>query len=418
MLRMQRIEDMMENGFRAGIGQGNLHDQLVSGQSMMHHPMRGRTRDSLLLNNAFSSGSGSAGSVSSNDSRVGGVNPPSNGVRVSSTVRGTSATTKNVTGRNGCRHTKRSPSERRFKCDQVGCERMFFTRKDVKRHMVVHTGVRNFPCPFCQQRFGRKDHLVRHAKKSHNRDTRTSALNAYASSSPSSLHHQQFLSPQPPSAHKRSQSGQNTLPMRDTSVSHHQSGSNGHPSCCSTSSSSPPDHHSILILSGANGSNGSYHHSPVHQGVSDAHQFASSMMAHHHNLHHQQQADQLHHSLANSQAVQSHNSVAQLPHAMVKTETGTPPGPSYFTFPVASTPPFVSHSLMSHPFVPSSPRSLYSSPVGPSAFSVNAVHGMPLGSSQLSAVMCGEHVGHPSSVAMSFSHAENPQLPHFSQAFQ
>lgn len=70
------------------------------------------------------------------------------------------------------RQTKRPPSERRFKCDQ--CERMFFTRKDVKRHLVVHTGIRNFACPYCTQRFGRKDHLVRHAKKSHNRDTRSS----------------------------------------------------------------------------------------------------------------------------------------------------------------------------------------------------------------------------------------------------
>ena len=53
---------------------------------------------------------------------------------------------------------------------------MFFTRKDVKRHLVVHTGIRNFACPFCTQRFGRKDHLVRHAKKSHNRDTRSSTV--------------------------------------------------------------------------------------------------------------------------------------------------------------------------------------------------------------------------------------------------
>ncbi|XP_023233923.1 zinc finger protein PLAGL1-like [Centruroides vittatus] len=59
----------------------------------------------------------------------------------------------------------KGPSERKFKCDQ--CDRSFFTRKDVKRHMVVHTGVRNFLCQLCPQRFGRKDHLVRHIKKSH-----------------------------------------------------------------------------------------------------------------------------------------------------------------------------------------------------------------------------------------------------------
>ncbi|XP_054153389.1 uncharacterized protein LOC128952080 [Oppia nitens] len=81
----------------------------------------------------------------------------------------------------GSRPTKRPPSERRFKCDQ--CERMFFTRKDVKRHLVVHTGIRNFACPYCTQRFGRKDHLVRHAKKSHNRDTRSSTTMKGSSSS-------------------------------------------------------------------------------------------------------------------------------------------------------------------------------------------------------------------------------------------
>lgn len=43
----------------------------------------------------------------------------------------------------------------------------------MKRHLVVHTGVRNFACPYCTQRFGRKDHLVRHAKKSHGQDTRS-----------------------------------------------------------------------------------------------------------------------------------------------------------------------------------------------------------------------------------------------------
>ncbi|XP_053201484.1 GATA zinc finger domain-containing protein 14-like [Panonychus citri] len=86
----------------------------------------------------------------------------------------TSTTTvTNTTTTTNMRKTKRSPNERRFKCDQ--CERMFFTRKDVKRHLVVHTGVRNYACPFCQQRFGRKDHLVRHAKKSHQKDTRASA---------------------------------------------------------------------------------------------------------------------------------------------------------------------------------------------------------------------------------------------------
>uniref|UniRef100_A0A8C4QYX0 PLAG1 like zinc finger 1 n=1 Tax=Eptatretus burgeri TaxID=7764 RepID=A0A8C4QYX0_EPTBU len=55
--------------------------------------------------------------------------------------------------------------EKRHQCDQ--CGRQFYTRKDVRRHLVVHTGRKDFACTVCGQRFGRKDHLTRHAKKSH-----------------------------------------------------------------------------------------------------------------------------------------------------------------------------------------------------------------------------------------------------------
>ncbi|XP_071964764.1 uncharacterized protein [Antedon mediterranea] len=56
--------------------------------------------------------------------------------------------------------------EKKHKCDE--CDRKFYTRKDVRRHTVVHTGQKNFLCQTCGQRFGRKDHLVRHTRKSHN----------------------------------------------------------------------------------------------------------------------------------------------------------------------------------------------------------------------------------------------------------
>ncbi|XP_007654588.1 zinc finger protein PLAGL1 isoform X2 [Ornithorhynchus anatinus] len=55
--------------------------------------------------------------------------------------------------------------ERKHQCDH--CERRFYTRKDVRRHLVVHTGCKDFLCQFCSQRFGRKDHLTRHTKKTH-----------------------------------------------------------------------------------------------------------------------------------------------------------------------------------------------------------------------------------------------------------
>ncbi|XP_045400458.1 zinc finger protein PLAGL1 [Lemur catta] len=55
--------------------------------------------------------------------------------------------------------------EKKHRCDH--CERRFYTRKDVRRHLVVHTGCKDFLCQFCAQRFGRKDHLTRHTKKTH-----------------------------------------------------------------------------------------------------------------------------------------------------------------------------------------------------------------------------------------------------------
>lgn len=72
-------------------------------------------------------------------------------------------------------HSDRPPSsessttmpvrERKYSCER--CDRRFYTRKDVRRHAVVHTGRRDFLCTRCAQRFGRRDHLTRHLKKSH-----------------------------------------------------------------------------------------------------------------------------------------------------------------------------------------------------------------------------------------------------------
>lgn len=60
----------------------------------------------------------------------------------------------------------KTPADKKYRCNF--CDRSFYTGKDVRRHMVVHTGLRDFLCQFCPQRFGRKDHLTRHIKKSHN----------------------------------------------------------------------------------------------------------------------------------------------------------------------------------------------------------------------------------------------------------
>ncbi|XP_069777559.1 zinc finger protein PLAG1 isoform X2 [Narcine bancroftii] len=58
--------------------------------------------------------------------------------------------------------------EKKHQC--YHCDRCFYTRKDVRRHLVVHTGRKDFLCQYCAQRFGRKDHLTRHMKKSHSQE--------------------------------------------------------------------------------------------------------------------------------------------------------------------------------------------------------------------------------------------------------
>lgn len=64
--------------------------------------------------------------------------------------------------------------EKKHQCDH--CARCFYTRKDVRRHLVVHTGCKDFLCQFCAQRFGRKDHLTRHTKKTHSQELMKESL--------------------------------------------------------------------------------------------------------------------------------------------------------------------------------------------------------------------------------------------------
>lgn len=44
---------------------------------------------------------------------------------------------------------------------------IIFDKMKIYFFSVVHTGNREFSCPHCSQRFGRKDHMTRHAKKTH-----------------------------------------------------------------------------------------------------------------------------------------------------------------------------------------------------------------------------------------------------------
>lgn len=59
-------------------------------------------------------------------------------------------------------------TEKTHACED--CGKTFYTRKDVRRHMITHTKKKDFLCQYCPQRFGRKDHLTRHLRSSHTGD--------------------------------------------------------------------------------------------------------------------------------------------------------------------------------------------------------------------------------------------------------
>uniref|UniRef100_A0A3Q2PBI6 Zinc finger protein PLAGL2-like n=1 Tax=Fundulus heteroclitus TaxID=8078 RepID=A0A3Q2PBI6_FUNHE len=84
--------------------------------------------------------------------------------------------------------------ERKYSCER--CDRRFYTRKDVRRHAVVHTGRRDFLCPCCAQRFGRRDHLTRHLKKSHAQESG-------------------LMPPSTPSTHVAAQATTNARPVKE-----------------------------------------------------------------------------------------------------------------------------------------------------------------------------------------------------------
>lgn len=57
--------------------------------------------------------------------------------------------------------------DRQHKCKEQGCYMAFAAAKDLKRHLLCHTGEVPFECAVCTTKFRRKDNLERHIRKTH-----------------------------------------------------------------------------------------------------------------------------------------------------------------------------------------------------------------------------------------------------------
>lgn len=101
-------------------------------------------------------------------------------------------------------------------CDYKNCQKSFTRNEELTRHRRIHSGIRPYPCRWCDKRFGRKDHLRKH-ERTHERRLRSTILLNYTAN----LTHGQLLGG----------SALHTGPLN------HSIGSNGSPSSCSSSSS-------------------------------------------------------------------------------------------------------------------------------------------------------------------------------------
>jgi hypothetical protein len=264
---------------------------------------------------------------------------------------------------------------------------MFFTRKDVKRHLVVHTGIRNFACPYCTQRFGRKDHLVRHAKKSHNRDTRSSTTIRTSSATHTS-------------------NKTNALPTliqpknNNISILGQQMTNNSGKHSFNCFNSQNGDHSTLVLLTNSN--NNDINNSDNH----------CSRYANHSNICNNNSNNigisgmHANESLYMSGA---HSFDEMITSNTIKSETTAQSGAHYFAFPVNSM-PLTYHSTHSsflpNCFVTNSSANVNS--CGSTA--AVAAFGIPVS-------VCGEHSANSNPIHTNFLDV-NPSLPHFNQAFQ
>lgn len=73
--------------------------------------------------------------------------------------------------------------ERPFVCDFKSCQKSFTRNEELTRHRRIHSGVRPYPCHWCDKRFGRKDHLRKH-ERTHERRLRSTIFLNYTANIP------------------------------------------------------------------------------------------------------------------------------------------------------------------------------------------------------------------------------------------
>ena len=62
-----------------------------------------------------------------------------------------------------------------FRCPT--CEKMFYSKKNLERHSLIHLGIRPFVCTLCEKRFNQKSAGLRHVANVHqNHDPKSNII--------------------------------------------------------------------------------------------------------------------------------------------------------------------------------------------------------------------------------------------------